>query len=172
MTHRNILVIVLRLAAVFLAIRVLENFPQQYAGYLNLGNEYETQSYLIFTVIIPNAISLLFAAIFWMFPNKLITTIVPDAAKNKSDPEYFENLNSALVSAVGVYIVAFSLADFIYFYTLKREMIARFGEGAVLQPTDHAAFIATFVEVAIGTLLIVGNKGFTKAISKIRNRSS
>ncbi len=160
------------MAAVFLAIRVLENFPQQYAGYINLGDEYGTRSYLIFTIIIPNAISLLFSALFWMFPNKLIATIVPDAAKNKSDPEYFESLNSALVSVVGVYIVAFGLADLIYFYALKQEMISQFGEGAVLQPTDHAAFVATFVEVVIGTLLIIGNKGFTKAISKIRHRGS
>ncbi|WP_444995850.1 hypothetical protein [Aliikangiella sp. IMCC44359] len=107
-----------------------------------------------------------------MFPNKLIATIVPDAAKNKSDPEYFESLNSALISAVGVYIVSFGLADLIYFYALKQEMISQLGEGAVLQPTDHAAFVATFAEVAIGTILIIGNKGFTNAISKIRNRGS
>ncbi|MET1255010.1 hypothetical protein [Aliikangiella maris] len=171
MTHRNILVIVLRLAAVFLAIRVLENFPQQFIGFLNLGDEYRTPSYLILAVIMPNAISLLLAALLWLFPDKLIATIIPDATKNKSDPEYFENLNSALISAVGVYIIAFGLADLIYFFALKKEMISQFGEGIVLQPTDHAAFVATLAEVVIGVLLIIGNKGVTQVIYKIRYKN-
>ncbi|WP_196137819.1 hypothetical protein [Aliikangiella sp. G2MR2-5] len=169
MTHRNILVTTIRIAAIFLLIRILENFPQQFFNSVALNSEYATTSFLVFTVFVPNLVTLIFAVLFWFFPNKLIRSIVPDSAQSEQTPEYFNSLNSALISAIGVYIIAFSLSDIIFYFSLKLELTNEFGS-TPMQPVDQASFYATIAEVVIGLLLIIGNQGVSILIAKLRNR--
>ncbi|TAA48421.1 hypothetical protein [Corallincola spongiicola] len=167
MTHLSILIIVLRVTAIVLALNVLESFPLQYAGMGAM--ESETMQTLFWTsYVIPNAIKLLLAVALWLFPRSIIGVVVPDSAKGEESPEYFQNLNSACISAIGVYILCFSAADCVYYVSLNHELSSQLGYGASFTPHDQAAFIATIAELTLGLVLVIGNKALSGLLSRIR----
>ena len=166
MTHRNILIIALKLGAIFLFINVMETLPNQWAESVALDNE--AFSVAVFSLVgLPALFKVIIALTLWIFPNRIILSTVPDSCVNKESPEYFVNLNQAFISVVGIYLVAFSFSDLSYFVVLKSELARQFG--GELQPQDQASFVATCVELGMGTLLILGNKGIAKIVHKLRN---
>ena len=168
MTNRNLLVLALRMASIFLGLSVLENFPQQYALYLTSNSEYSSDLFSFVRHIAPYLVSTLLSVLLWFFPNMIISAVVPDSAIKKDEPEYFNNLNLVLVPCLGIYMIAYGIVDLAYFYVLKQEMASRFQEN--LQPENYAGLIATIIQIAIGVVLILGNKGLDILITRIHNK--
>ena len=117
MTHLNILIIALKCAAISLVVGVLQVLPEQMAAFSTMEGVISVRS-LLTTIILPSFIKLLVAGLFWFFPNKVIRSIVPDSTTCEVPVEYFKNFNIALISSIGVYLVAIAMSDLVYFIAL------------------------------------------------------
>ncbi|MCP4323947.1 MAG: hypothetical protein GY787_19230 [Alteromonadales bacterium] len=148
MIHFHLLVIVLRVTAIILILRILETLPMHMET-ISLPNDMISANYLWFAFLIPTAIQLAFAFFFWFFPKLVIKTIIPNTDLDLSQPNHFKNLSSALTVAIGVYMISFSIADLVYHLALKSEISNNFG--STLAPHDIAAFYATIAELVIGS---------------------
>ena len=94
MTHRNLLIIALKVAALFLILSVIQTVPEELLKIKPSSEVVEGQTVWLI-VVLPSVIKILIAALFWFFPGFVISTTVPDSAKSDVSPEYFSNLNSA-----------------------------------------------------------------------------
>jgi hypothetical protein len=165
MSHRNILIIILKLASIFLIIQVLETLPVQYGSHLNTDDPY-LRSAFFSTVLFPNLIKIAVALVLWFFPNSLIKSVIPDTELTSEHSDFYKNLDVAVLTGVGIYLMAFSIADVTYYFVLKNELSQQFGSS--LEPQDHAALVASVIQLVIGAVIIFGNKGIAALIVKAR----
>jgi hypothetical protein len=165
LTHLNILIIALKCAAITLVVGVLQVLPDQIAAFIPMEGVISARS-LLTTIILPSLIKLLVASLFWFFPNKVINSIVPDSSACEVPVEYFKNFNIALISSIGVYLVAVAISDLVYFIALKQEISAQFS--GVLPPEIKAGYLASIVQLVIGLALVFGHRGLVKLIAKLR----
>jgi hypothetical protein len=166
LNHKNILTLGLRLASIFMFVSIVQSVPDQIASSYNLDGFIEAKTVWL-TIVVPSSIKLLFSILFWFFPFTIINFVVPDSVKSETSPEYFNSLNSAFVSVVGIYLLAVGVSDLAYYISLKSELKSQFS--ATLQPSDIAGYVATIVQVMLGILLILGNKVISKIVLKVRS---
>lgn len=165
MTHFNKLVIALKIAAIILTLNVVQNLPAELANVEYIKGTIDSLTVLL-TLVLPASIKLLVAALFWVFPKFLITSIVPDPQKSETSSEYFNHLYNSLIIAIGVYLIGVALSDLAYYLALKSEMQRQFASS--LQPPEHAGLVATVAQIIIGVLLIIGSKTLTKILKLVR----
>ncbi|MBR9728937.1 hypothetical protein ACFOD0_14660 [Shewanella intestini] len=166
MNHVNVLTIALRVAALYLVVSVISNVPEEIVKAQALSQMME-QGTIWLSIVFPSVIKILVAILFWFFPNTLIRTTIPDAQKSEESPEYLKNLNIAIISAVGIYLIGFGLSDIVYYVSLNYEMNKLFEQPP--RPEDLAGLYATVFQVTIGFLIVLGSSGISKMVRQVRS---
>jgi hypothetical protein len=166
LTHFNLLVLALKVAAIFLVLSVVQDLPSALVNIEYIEGVVDKRT-VVLTIILPAIVKLSVASLFWLFPQLIITSVVPDPAKAEISEVYFSNLSSALIPSIGIYLMGIAVSDLAYFLTLKSEMQRQFS--APLQPTEYAGLVAATIQFMVGSVLIIGSKFLVK-ISKVLRR--
>jgi len=166
MTHKNILVLAIRIAAIILMLEVIESIPDIYYRYSE--NLFPDPPVVFLISLLPTLIMLLLALFFWIFPTLLITSIVPDSEKIAADPEHYKNLYFAFIAAIGFYIFIQGVLDTFYFVALNYYINASTSLSTPTVPSNQAGFISSIFQLLFGLILILGHKGISKLIHNIR----
>lgn len=165
MTQLNILVISLKVAAIFLLLEILQSVPEAFFGGLALEDGIDSST-LFILIGGPALVKLAVALLFWFVPKTIITSVIPDVENSQENTSQLTSLYKALIPAIGVYLVAIALSDLAYFMSLKNEMQNQFG--SKLQPSDKAGYVASVVQIIIGIALILGSNFLNRFLSKVR----
>lgn len=165
MHHRNILITVLKIAAIMLFIQLVETVPEMYGQYLNTDDQLLRKSF-INTAVFPTIVKVGIIFILWFFPSLLISSVVPDTELSENNPNYFKRIEVAALTGVGIYLLAYSVTDIAYYFVLKNELANQYAQS--LQPQDKAAYYVSFLQAILGIVIIFGKTGIINVLNRIR----
>lgn len=165
MSHQNILNLVLKIAAIFIFVDIVNTLPNQLGDY---GNAVDSgmQASIVKMIWVPLVTKSLVMLLLWFFPNLFIKSVVSEQEYTDELKQFYKNLDVAVLTGIGVYLVAFSIGDLAYFIVLKMEMQSLYSQS--LPPQEQASFVASMVQVIVGLVLIIGNRGITILLKKAR----
>ena len=165
MHHQNILITVLKVAAIFIFIDIVNYLPNQLADY-NLAADPVMKSAVFNLMLLPVIAKVIVISVLWFFPSWLISSIVPDKEFSDQHKEYFKNLDVGIITGIGVYLVAYSIGDIAYSWVLKTELQAQYMQP--MSPQDKGLFVASIVQCLTGFVLVLGSRGFAYIIRVVR----
>ncbi|SEQ52300.1 hypothetical protein SAMN03080615_01827 [Amphritea atlantica] len=163
MESKNILTVAIRIGAIVLAVNALQAFPNYYGLYLGDGEQAKS-AFIAFTVV-PTVLSMLFAIVAWFFPQSLLKTASFGKA---TDFELPTSIGAALFACIGLFLVLSSLVDLAYNFSYIRYFKQEFSYSAPLPAETKANLIATILELLLGVIVLVGNRGINKFFVAIR----
>ena len=161
--NSDILRIALRIGAVVIAVNAIEKFPGFYATY-DMHGEFDWYLFAGFLVL-PTLVAFLVSALMWFSPPVFLKSF-QTGTEPESQPATSSEIGRVLVSAIGLYILSFSVGDLIYHITY----IKTIGVGHLeYMPETVAGLVATFAEIVIGIALIFGNNVISRLITRFHN---
>lgn len=182
MDYKALSTLALRISGVFILVNTISTVPRDFVAFIsaNAGAnnvlEYSLNQVLLihlFSVIIPVVIGLFLV----FLPSKITNVLISEAEPQLSQKTDFELFQQALLSAMGVYFIASACFDAAAIYARMRIFAAfvakdEFMQRAMSQPInphDFGAIAYTLVQFIAGILLVIGNKGLSHKLSKLRN---
>ena len=145
----------------------------QAASYLPyLAGQYrdENFNYLVLSLAGTILIPLLFSLLLWLFPARVTNTIVMNESRDSDKSELLLDLEKIGIRVMGIYLLYHGISDLVANFTSYRYALSMF-EGTIGSPDMskyYVSFIATAVELFMSLFLILGTKGISNAIRKIR----
>ena len=181
MDFRALSTLALRISGVFILVNTISTVPRDFIGFIttNAGAnnvlEYSLNQILLihlFSVIIPSVISLFLV----FLPSKITNVLISETETQLSQKADFELFQQALLSALGVYFIASACFDAAGIFARVRIFAAfvakdEFMRNAMTQPIapqDFGAIAYTLVQFIAGILLVIGNKGLSHKLAKLR----
>ncbi len=160
MTPHQLLIVAIRLLAVFWVLNVLAQTPLVIVTSQTLDSE---QS---FTTAIWLGILTAIAVVLWLFPATFARVLLrvgstPAPANDTPLGEW----QALCFVAVGIYVLAGAVPDLAYWVILAIGS-AEFSEPFTLD--QKATFVATIIDLAIGLALVFGATGISSLITKLR----
>ena len=165
----QIIGVIVRIAAIFIAIRTISYFPSWYAG-----TSYEsTEAEVYIFIVLYSLIMLGIAFVLWKFPLLISRKLVPEIKSNDIFSDIpFRQVQVGLLSVLGVGIVVFNLSDLLYWYTYIQTIKSNSDPGFPIGPSVYASLYSTVLELILGIALILGSKGIVGLIYKFRYAGS
>jgi len=171
MKYNDLSILLLKISGLLIFIISMINLPNYFVNYYSLQNFYDNQVSDFFTILvsvaIPLAITILISFVLLIFPKSLTNAFVLKTT-DKSEIN-LESIPSVVFMGLGMYILAFALADAVYWVS-HFSFIQRGIPGAeYLTLENKARFVATVAEILIGLGLLLGAKGINNIVLKLRN---
>ena len=173
MNYRNITSLMLRIAGLLILVQLVISFPREFISLIQWGgesvNKYELFVLLGFSLTLPAAIgvSLIY------FPSIVANRIVSVGSEGESIVK-FDDFRPLIISCLGLYFISTAIFDGIYllsklniyFAVINKEQWM--GPPPALMPDDFAGIASTSVQLLIGLVLLLGSKGISHFIEKLR----
>jgi len=170
MKYNDLSNLLLKITGLLIFLFSVINLPNYFVNYYSLQNFYGNQlgdiTTIVVAVAIPLAITLLVALALYMFPSSITNSLIFN--KNEEYEINIENLPSVVFMGIGMYFVAFSLADTVYWFAYYIFMEQSVPGSEFFAAENKARVVATIVELTIGLILLFGAKGIGIFINKAR----
>jgi len=170
MKYQHLSNLLLKISGLLIIIVTAINIPNYFVNYYSLQNFYGNQignlTTIIVAVAIPLAITLLLALALFIFPNKISNSLILDSSENNEID--IEKIPSVAFMAIGMYFVAFALADCVYWVAYYSFMEVPVTGTEYFEAENKAQVVTTIAELLIGLVLLFGSKGIGKFVIKAR----
>ncbi len=171
MNHNEISQLLLKLSGLLIIIFTIISIPNYFTAYsatqLFYGNSVSDIPAFLLSVIVPFFISLLIGLFLFAFPTTITKKILRNASTPTDTP--INEITIVAYSAIGMYFLAISIADLVYWGSYFTLMANNTQESAYFTTDNTARVLTTFAEMAIGLVLLLGSRGINSLISKFRN---
>lgn len=165
MSREDIVAVAVRLFALFLVITAVRHA----AGLASLGRHEELFVTILSATAALFALTVAFAAVLWYFPLTIARKLLP-SLRDTGAPLSPEGLRVQEIATIvlGLWVLASALPDTSYWLTL-----ALFTSGAGYEafswlPENKANVVATAVEIVIGLGLVLGARGLSNLLYRLR----
>jgi len=165
MSREDIIAVALRLFALFLVVTAVRHA----AGLASLGRLEESAMTILAAAALMFALTLAFAAVLWYFPLTIARKLLPslrDAGAALS-PQGLRVQEMAIV-VLGLWVLASALPDTSYWLSLVLFTSGAGYESFSWLPENKANIVATAVEIVIGFVLILGARGLSNLLYRLR----
>ena len=166
MDYRALVVLSVRTVGLVLLVHTVATAPGYVAAFV-LGPQREIPVF-IGVVIAPIVVPLVFGLLLLMFPSSSTRVIVgePFAAGT----EFERLLQPILFAGIGLYYLVRGLIDVAYYLSLRVFDDGEYGDLRLFANPDYSAgFISTLVELAAGGALVLGSRGMSRLVTRLRN---
>lgn len=171
MNHNEITQLLLKLSGLLIIIFTIISIPNYFTAYsatqLFYGNSVSDIPAFLLSVIVPFFISLLIGLFLFAFPTTIAKKILRNASTPTDTP--INEITIVAYSAIGMYFLAISIADLVYWGSYFTLMANNAQESAYFTTDNTARVLTTFAEMAIGLVLLLGSRGINRLISRFRN---
>lgn len=165
MSREDIIAVAVRLFALFLVVTAIRHA----AGLTSLGRYEELTTVMVSVTATIVALTFAFAAVIWYFPLTIARKLLPslrDAGTPLSAAGH--KLQESALIVLGLWVLASALPDTSYWLTLVVFTSGVGSEGYTWPPDNKASMVATAVEIAIGFVLILGARGLSNLLYRLR----
>ena len=171
MNHNEISQLLLKLSGLLIIIFTIISIPNYFTAYsatqLFFGNSVSDIPAFILSVLVPFFISLLLGFLLFIFPTTITKKILRKPSPSTDAP--INEITIIAYSAIGMYFLAISTADLVYWASYFTLMSNHVQESAYYTTDNIARVLTTFAELTIGLVLLLGSRGINILISKFRN---
>lgn len=171
MSHTRVEVVLVKLCAAVIVVLTLQSLTY-YAAYFMAGEQALGITLLAFFLVF--AIPIGMAAILWYFPATVVGTSLGGSEFNESELASSRSAIFIGVTLVGLYTFVFGLIDLFYYEAVRLGEVAYFGSGdyGSYQPTPDtmAGRYTNILQVALGVLILLGRRGLSELLSRVRGR--
>ncbi len=166
MSPHQILTVCIRLVAIVWLLYTISHLDSLFA-YLNEGSQLQLDKT---TVLIFASLQGAACAVLWLFPRSIAAKLLPgrdtNATPAPSSPFDWQTLG---VICVGIWELTRAIPDAAYWITFYNIMATSSNLGlSYFSAEQKAGMIATIAELGIGLWLVLGAKGLTSILVRIR----
>ncbi|HZR67622.1 MAG TPA: hypothetical protein VFB01_01070 [Burkholderiales bacterium] len=163
MTNAQSVAVGVRLFAIFLLVYVIRGGPG-----LWLMNWREGDTAGMTTVVVIMVALLAVAALLWLFPLSVASSLVPRSALERSSGLPVEDLQRCGFLLLGLWVLASAVPGFVR-YAFLYYLSSRPGAMVDLGVNIPAAFVGIVCELVIGVWLVFGAKGLVGLVRRARD---
>lgn len=168
MDYRALVVLIVKTAGLILVLYTIALLPGRIGGYA-LEPE-RTNALLVWWVLVPFLLPLAIGAFMWWFPASSARSVVGAPFAAGGD---IERLVQPLVfSGIGLFLVLDAVQALTYYFALSVYMQEAYAGGALEDPTARADVASNIVSLVIGVVLVVGGRGLSAVLHRLRYGSS
>jgi hypothetical protein len=158
MTPHQMLIVAVRLFAIFVLLGSLGQIALSFSTYRALGEA----TYFVWVWL---ALQLAVSAWLWLFPATIAAKLLRPGSVPAQAPTAFSEWRDLCFIAIGMFILCRAIPDLVYWLILA----AAIEPGAELTLEQNANGFVTLLEVVIGIGLMLGATGIAAAIERLRS---
>lgn len=171
MNYNELSSLLLKISGLIIIIFTVINIPNYFIGYYStqnfFGNEVSDLAAFLGSVFLPAFITIAIGFLLFKFPKTVTNKII--AGSSESSSADLKTITAVAYSAIGMYFVAFSIADLVYWAIYYGMILNELKTNEFFTIDNKVKVIATFVELLIGLILLLGSSGINNLIIKIRS---
>jgi hypothetical protein len=166
MSPHQILTVCIRLVAIVWLLFTISHIDSLFA-YLNEGSRLQLDKTSVYFFA---SLQVAACVVLWMFPRSVAAKLLPGPDSNTSpSPSSTIEWQFLGVMCVGIWELSRAIPDAAYWITFYNIMATSSNLGlSYFSAEQKAGMIATIAELGIGFWLVLGAKGFTSILFKIR----
>ncbi len=170
MSPHQILTVCIRLVAIVWLLFTISHLDSLFA-YLNEGSRLQLDKTSVYFF---SLLQLAVCVVLWLFPRTVAAKLLPGSnSDTPPSPSSSFEWQSLGVICVGIWELGRAIPDAAYWVTFYNIMVTSSNLGlAYFSPEQKAGMIATIAELGIGFWLVLGAKGFTSILLRIRSTDS
>jgi hypothetical protein len=172
--HRALATLIVRVTGLLIIVYAVTGATKSFTPFFtSTGASQPSAVVMVLSVMVVLVVPVLLGLIFIYFP-ATVTTQILRIEGGPIDAEQIEPLQRVAFSAIGLWLVLFSIIDATYFYgktRLYQQLVddaPTYGKMPALLPDDFGGLASCAVQLVIGILLLIGNRGIVNAIGRLR----
>lgn len=169
LSNRGLAVLLIRLFALFLLMRVIADLPQSYF-ILSYGvpDAAVADDPVRWVTLLSNGLLLVLAVLMWVFVGRLAGAILPQrTAATPEDELTVSGAGAVAFAAVGLLLLGLALPELFAATVRLYQRTQQFAYRGMTLP-DYVDMGAAGLQVLIGLLVFLGNRGIVRIVTRLR----
>lgn len=170
MDYKDLSNLLIRISGLLIIVYTIVNIPHYFIGYYSAQNFFGNQASdliaFLSSVVAPVIFSIIIGLFLFAFPKAVTNKLVVGTSK-ESDID-LNGITTAAYSVIGVYFIAFAVADLLYWASYYSVMLNELKTNEYFTSEKKVGVIVTFIELGIGLALLFGSNGINKLVLKVR----
>jgi hypothetical protein len=182
MDYRSLSSLALRLAGVLIVVHGIAGIPDTFIDLYLFASREIPESALrsaLLASLLAGALPLFLGLMLIYFPSVVANRVVPTDAIGREGSLAYQDLQALAFSVLGVYFIAMSLYDAVYwvakarvYYMIMENAAGTFPNPPALLPDDFGGFVYAGVRFLGGVILLLGGRGLSGLLQRLRGRVS
>jgi hypothetical protein len=164
--QRALVALIVKTAGLVLIVYTLALSPDRIASYL--FSEEQSGSLFLGLVLFPLAVPSLIGAFLLVFPATTASAVVGTFSADSSDLERV--LQAVVFGGIGLYLALQGSLDLAYYAARHAYGRDQYAVDALAEPTTRASLVSSIVSLLLGVALLLGARGFSALVIKLRYR--
>jgi hypothetical protein len=164
MDYRAVAALITKTAGLLFVIFVLATFPERLADYVHSGQGGVT--FFLGGLVLPTVIPLAAGLLLMLLPATISGVVMGKASD--VPPHLPQELQTLVFAGIGLYLMVQSILDLVFYWTLHRGASELVGPSFEFDPETRAGFYTSIVALLFGICLMVGAKGLSHLLRKVR----
>jgi hypothetical protein len=166
--YRALVVLIVKTAGLILVLYTIALLPGRIGGYV-LEPE-RSNALFVWWVLAPFLLPLAVGLFMWWFPASSARSVV--GAPFAGGGEIERLVQPLVFSGIGLFLVLDGIETLAYYFALSAYMKEAYAGGALEDPSARADVASNIVSVVIGVVLILGGRGLSALLYRLRHGSS
>ena len=171
MNNQSISIVLVRLGAITVLLSSVYVLAANYTSFFVDGLSMTAKiSMFVLTFVLP----LIIAMFIWRFPATLLSKVAPESQDVDASGISAEQLMVVGTALLGLYVLVFGLLDVMYWESVvisERSLFEYYDTSEFESPPGIvAARVVSYGQVVLGLALILGRRGITQVVLKLRGR--